>query len=96
MPNFFFHFTNGETVRDDRGTHCTSVEEAKAFALAVAAELGRNRPPKEIEHLAVCVTDETGREAFRTKVVNLQQRMVASLRGGCRTRATSPSARFAS
>jgi hypothetical protein len=37
------------------------VEDAKAYALAVAAELGRNRSPKELDTLAVCVTDESGR-----------------------------------
>jgi hypothetical protein len=74
MPNFFFQLTNGDTFPDDQATPCGTVEEAKAFALGVAAELGRNRPPNEIEHLAICVTDEAGKEIFRTKVVNLQQR----------------------
>jgi hypothetical protein len=77
MPKFFFHLTNGETVRDDRGINRTTVEDAKAFAVAVAAELGRNRTLEDIQHLAVCVTDETGREIFRTKVVNLQHRTSA-------------------
>lgn len=35
-------------------------------------ESGRNRPSNEIEHLVVCVIDESGNEVFRTKVVNLQ------------------------
>jgi hypothetical protein len=73
MPNFFFHLTNGDTFRDDEATRCRTLEEAKAFALGVAAELGRNRPPGEIEHLAVCVIDKTGSQVFRTKVVNLQR-----------------------
>ena len=72
MPSFFFHLTNGDTFPDDRATPCTTLEEAKTFALGVAAELGRNRPSDEIEHLVVCVTDESGNEVFRTKVVNLQ------------------------
>src|SRR4030088_2261997 len=62
MPKFFFHLTNGETVRDDRGTRCTTVEEAKAFAQGVAAELGRNRLLEEIQHLAFYFTGETGME----------------------------------
>jgi hypothetical protein len=33
---------------------------------------GCNRPSNEIEHLVVCVTDESGNEVFRTKVMNLQ------------------------
>lgn len=72
MPQFFFNLTNGETVRDDRGTRCDTVEDAKKFALAVAAELGRNRSQAELDALALCVTDATGREMFRTKLVNLQ------------------------
>jgi hypothetical protein len=46
---------------------------AKAYALAVGMELERNKPLKEIQHLAVCVTNETGMEIFRTEVANLQQ-----------------------
>jgi hypothetical protein len=72
MPNFFFHLTDGDTFRDDHGTPCRSIDEARVFALGVAAELGRNKPPNEIEDLMVCVTDESGKEIFRTQVVNLQ------------------------
>jgi capsular polysaccharide biosynthesis protein len=57
---------------DDRATACRTVAEAKTVALAIASELGRNKPPKEIEDLAICVTDEAGTEVFRTRVVNQQ------------------------
>jgi hypothetical protein len=72
MPRFFFHLTNGRTIPDDKATPCT-LDEAKMIALAIAAELGRNKPPNEIKNLAICVTDESGKEVFRTDVVNLQQ-----------------------
>jgi len=72
MPSFFFHLTNGDTFPDDRATACGTLDEAKTVALAIAAELGRNRPADEIAHLTVRVTDENGSEVFRTKVVNLQ------------------------
>jgi hypothetical protein len=72
MPEFFFNLTNGQTVRDERGTRCDTLEHAKEFALAVAAELGRNRSAAELEALALSVTDQTGREVFRTKLVNMQ------------------------
>ena len=72
MPQYFFNLTNGETIRDERGTVCDTVQDAKSYALAVAAELGRNRPPEELNTLAVCVTDETGQEVFRTRLVNMQ------------------------
>jgi hypothetical protein len=74
---FFFNLTNGETVRDNRGTDCTNVEQAKEFAVGVAAELGRNRSMEDIKKLTVFVTDETGSEVFRTKLVNLQARTSA-------------------
>jgi hypothetical protein len=77
MPTFFFNLTNGETVRDERGTDCTNVEQAKEFAVVVAAELGRNRSMEDIKKLVVYVTDETGSEVFRTKLVNLQERTSA-------------------
>jgi hypothetical protein len=73
MPRFFFHLTNGKTIPDDKATPCRTAEEAKVVALAIAAELGRNKPPEEIKELAICVTDQTGKEVFRTNVVNLQQ-----------------------
>ena len=57
---FFFHLTNGDTFPDDRATACGTLDEAKTVALAIAAELGRNRPADEIAHLTVRVTDETG------------------------------------
>jgi hypothetical protein len=72
MPQFFFNLTNGDTIRDERGTRCDTVEDARTYALAVAAELGRNRSPAELNTLALCVTDETGQEVFRTKLVNMQ------------------------
>jgi Domain of unknown function (DUF6894) len=73
MPDFFFHLTNGTPIKDDRPTRCGTVEEAKAFAAALAAELGRNRSSKEIDHLAISVTDQDGTEVFKTQVVNLQR-----------------------
>jgi hypothetical protein len=73
MPDYFFHLTNGAPIKDDRPTRCGTIEEAKAFAVALAAELGRNRSSNEIEHLAVSVTDENGTELFKTQVVNLQR-----------------------
>jgi hypothetical protein len=39
------------------------------------------RDSKEIEDLAICVTDEAGTEVFRTRVVNLQQPMKANTEG---------------
>jgi len=77
MPDFFFHLTNGDTFQDDRAVRCRTLEEAKTLALSVAAELGRNRAAREIENLAICVTDKVGKEVFRTKVVNLQRRTKA-------------------
>ena len=71
MPQYFFNLTNGETVRDEQGTRCDTVEDVKTYALAVAAELGRNRSPEELNTLALCVI-ESGQEVFRTKVVNMQ------------------------
>ena len=55
MPQYFFNLTNGETVRDDQGTRCDTMDDVKTYALAVAAELGRNRSPEELNTLALCV-----------------------------------------
>jgi hypothetical protein len=47
------------------------LEDAREFALAVAAELVATGQA-ELEALALSVTDQTGREVFRTKLVNMQ------------------------
>src|SRR6478735_7129565 len=65
MPQYFFNLTNGETVRDDQGTRCDTMDDVKTYALAVAAELGRNRSPEELNTLALCVNDESGQEVFQ-------------------------------
>jgi hypothetical protein len=77
MPRFFFQLSDGDTFRDDGESPCSTLEEAKEFARSVAAELGRNRSPEEIADLSIRVTDENGREVFKTKLVNLQHRATA-------------------
>jgi hypothetical protein len=59
------------------GENCATLERAKEFALKVAAELGRNRNREELEGEHVCVADESGKEVFRTPVVNLRRTVKA-------------------
>jgi streptogramin lyase len=60
MPQYFFNLTNGETVRDEQGTRCDTVEDVKTYALAVAAE--RNSEAWEVNE----TSDRVGRLDPRT------------------------------
>jgi hypothetical protein len=74
---YFFHLSDGTFIEDDAGEVCSTVEEAKRFAMSVAAELGQNRDAKDFEGGYVCVTDEGGTEVFRTPLVNLKRTVKA-------------------
>jgi hypothetical protein len=67
MNRFYFHLSNHTTIDDCRGDECRTVEDARALACEVAAELARARG-KEIRGLFIRVTDGNGKEVFRTAV----------------------------
>ena len=70
MPRFFFHMENGARAEDDYGDPCDSLQQAKSYAEHVAVEVGRNKPDDAIRDTYILVTDEDGKEVFRTPVVN--------------------------
>jgi hypothetical protein len=67
MPRYYFHVTNGETTRDQDGDLFESVEEAKRHAVTIARELGHASSAAGARR-HVCVTDEEGKEVFRTPI----------------------------
>jgi len=69
MPLFFFNLANHTKIKDDQGEVCT-LGEARATALQVAADLGRNQNRNKIRGLSISVTDAGGAELFRTPLRN--------------------------
>jgi hypothetical protein len=67
MPRFFFHVSNGDTIKDEQGDICESVEQAKRQAVTIARELGHANPDTNARK-NVCVMDEQGNEVFRTPI----------------------------
>jgi hypothetical protein len=65
MPQFFFHLSDGTSVRDQHGDECADLETAKQQAVASAADLARNKRLPETSGVYVCVTDVQGQEVFR-------------------------------
>ena len=59
MALFFFHFTNGRTIKDEEGENFPSLEAARAHAAKIAAELAAE---PESQGFAVSVTDEEGNQ----------------------------------
>jgi hypothetical protein len=58
MPRYFFHL-HGSGARDTEGQEFPNDEAARQEAVAVARDLGRNRPVATNERLVV--TDESGK-----------------------------------
>ena len=66
MARYFFNLTNGSTIGDPDGEELAGPDEAKATAALTAQDLARNKRTAELAGVCVCVTDENGKELFRT------------------------------
>ena len=70
MARYFFNLTNGSsTINDSDGEELPDMKSAKAAAVQAASDLARNKPLAQIARAYVCVTDEQGKEVFRTPLV---------------------------
>jgi hypothetical protein len=70
MGLYFFHVTDGETtLSDEIGTDCSTVEEAKALAKTIAAELGMDL--ENYRGYAVCVVDNQGDKIVTVQIADL-------------------------
>ena len=67
MARYFFNLSNN--VCDTEGHEFPTLGAAKECAIQTAYELARNRAQRELKHLSVCVTDESGREVFTKPLV---------------------------
>jgi hypothetical protein len=76
MPRYYFHFSDGFFVADNKGAVFPTREEASLHASHIAAEYGRNRENVDA-NLCVCVTDQSGEEVFRTPVIDHSYKMKA-------------------
>jgi hypothetical protein len=77
MVRLFFSVGNGDQVTDDQPVEFATMAEALEQARAIAAELGHNRKDAQIAGHHVRVTDEAGRELYRTPVINQKRRVRA-------------------
>lgn len=67
MHRFYFHLSNHTKLDDEKSEACRTIEDARAHACHVAAELARMKR-SESRGLFIRVTDENGKEVFRTAV----------------------------
>ena len=74
MPRFFFHTRDGERLRDEEGSECANLMEARRSAVALATSLVNDNLDLVLEHSAfeVEVTDVTGQTVFRVEVNALE------------------------
>lgn len=70
MARYFFYLGQTQTSEQTEGEEYASLDEAKQSANEIARELGRNRREAEIRGQFVRVTDDEGREVFRTAITN--------------------------
>ena len=66
MARYFFNLTNGSTIRDPDGEELAGLDEAKATAALAAHDFASNKQRTEVTGVYICVTDEHGKEVFRT------------------------------
>jgi hypothetical protein len=65
MARYFFHLSNGVTVKDVDGEDFDLLAEARGHALRVAYELGRHG---SLGGRSMSVTDEQGVVVFKTPI----------------------------
>lgn len=70
MPHFFFHTRDGEHLRDEEGSDCKTLMDARRSAVALASSMVNDNPDLVLEHnvFAVEVTDVTGQTVFRVEI----------------------------
>jgi uncharacterized protein DUF6894 len=66
MPRYFFNLNDGSAIRDPDGVDLAGPEEANATAAVAAQDLARNKLRPQTAGVYICVTDENGKEVFRT------------------------------
>jgi hypothetical protein len=59
-----------DQLEDESVEDCITFDAAKAHADKLAAELGRNKPTKELRGRFIRVTDESGAEVYRAPLTN--------------------------
>jgi hypothetical protein len=73
MALFFFHFTNGRTIKDEEGENFPNLEATKAHAAKIAAELATE---PESQGFAVSVTDDRSKATGIIDVFDLAPRSI--------------------
>jgi hypothetical protein len=77
MATHFIGAGEGNQLFDVLPVEFEKTADAKAHARVIAAELGRNRDPWSIAGRYVRVSDEEGRELYRTPLVNQKRKVKA-------------------
>ena len=67
MHRFYFHLSNHTKIDDQKTEACRTIDDARAHACQIATELARVQR-KESRGLFIRVTDQNGKEVFRTAV----------------------------
>jgi hypothetical protein len=67
MHRFYFHLSNHTKLDDEKTEACCTVDDARDYARKIATELARVKR-KESRGLFIRVTDQNGKEVFRTAV----------------------------
>ena len=76
MHRFYFHLSNHTKLDDEKTEACRTIDDARAHACQIAAELARVKR-KETRGLFIRVTDQNGKEVFRTAVAKAWREVAA-------------------
>ena len=66
MPRYFFDIHDGGSSRDDEGTECADLDEARLLAIQTLPDIARDEIPQDGDRrtFTVLVTDADGRPAY--------------------------------
>jgi hypothetical protein len=66
MPRYFFDIHDGGSTRDDTGTECADLDEARQMAIQTLPDVAREEIPHDGDRrtFTVLVTDENGRPVY--------------------------------
>jgi hypothetical protein len=67
MHRFYFHLSDHTKIDDEKTEACRTIDDARTHACHIATELARVKR-KESRGLFIRVTDQNGKEVFRTAV----------------------------
>lgn len=71
MPRYFFDIEDGELLRDETGTECTGLDEARKAAMQILPEIARYEAAEGDRHTFTVIVRDAERQPVFATTLNL-------------------------